>query len=269
MISNELLEEVIHISNKNKYISKELLLKIVLDAIDKLDSSAKSKFNDVIFSKIGWNWSAAAWCNESGIMELNYRMIIRDCKHLGEGNFLTSNLIALIYPLHEIQHMNENYKLTTNSLESELLKLGTLECIYSLLEKKYGSKRVDKKYEKFLSDCVDIMPIEKIAEVDAHRMLLKSLDNYPVFYSKYKDSYDYMIYEYFGALIMGYNDNYSNMPVFDYLLRLQEIGYKVKLEDVKLLSKLNNDTSIEDKLKYGVKVSEEEVESLRQKILKI
>jgi len=269
MISNELLEEIIYLSSKDKYISKELMLNIILNVIDKLDNSARSKFNDVVFSKINLKWCAASWSNETGIMELDYRTIIKDCKYLGEGNILTSNLLALIYPLHEIQHMNENYKITTNTLESDLIKLGTIESIYSLFKEKYSENKANKQYVKFINQYSDIMPTEKIAEVDAYRTLLDSLKNYPEFPINYIDSYEDLIYEYFCSLIIGYNDFYTNTPVSDYLSRLREIGYEEKIIDENLISKLNSISSIEDRLKYGAKVSNEEVENVRQKILKI
>ena len=99
-------------------------------------------------------------------------------------------------------------------------------------------------------------------------MLLNSLNSYIGFYNKYKESYDNINEEYFESLIMEYNDDYSNFPLLQYLQKLKKLGYKITLDDLKLIKEISNISSLEDRLKYGAKVTSEEVESIRQKILK-
>ena len=55
MISQELLDEIIYISLRKKFIDKEFIERIVLDIISKSDETTKNIFGGLYFRKINWD----------------------------------------------------------------------------------------------------------------------------------------------------------------------------------------------------------------------
>lgn len=282
MISNELLEEVINISKKGRYISKGLLLRIAINVIENLDYKTKSKFQELNFIESDWEFALACCDRKRGIIEVDYDRLLNQERKLNAMNYLKANLSIIQYILHETEHLNEHFKSSQNDLQAKLINISSGDFVHSTFMKKSKSisriKKIEfanKKFQEFNEEYWQVIPIEKIAEADSYRNILSSLDVYPNFKKEFKDTYLLILRDYLRALKCGYHKDYHgnelvyNIPLIDYLTAL---NYKIKLEDLGLRLKTNSNISsklsIEDRMKFGLPIKEVDVKELhKQKII--
>lgn len=282
MISNELLKEVIDVSNRNQYISKDLLLRVVYNVIENSNPITKSTFSEIKFINSRFSTFQAQCFEESGLINVFYNLIKKDVKHYTNISYLLANLLIIRVLLHEIEHLNEAYKATLPGLKGRILKINSSKFMDKMWEEKskvYTSKRkrqryIKNKYSELNTEYWSIYPCEKIAEADSMELLLRSLDNYPNFKKTYKKEYIYLLKGYIDGLKQGYNYDGKtgkyNSPLKDYL---NFIEHYVKYEDLGFVlqkasesKKLSESFSVEERMKLGLPVSLEEIKSVSKKI---
>lgn len=278
MISNELLEEVISVSKNKKFISKGLLLRIVVNVIENSNDVTKSKFQDFRCGELGWDFAVAAGDKENGIVYLNYDKALHLEKNKHVFSYLKSNLNIIQIILHEIEHLNELYKIEKNNFESKFI----IKSVSDLISEKcfeIGKNLFDNRdeaiyyrnmrYRMFYEKYWDIIPTEKIAELDSYEKLIRSLDKYPNFYNNHPKIYEYFVEEYINSLKLGYNSKEEiekyNIPLIDYLSALKTINCRLYLEDfgVSLKTKTSSgNIPLEKRMRYGLPVTKQEIEEL-------
>lgn len=285
MISNELLEEVIHLSKEGKFIDKGLLIRIAISAIEQLDPITKSKFRDLKIEHLDSSFGLACCDRRQGIILLDYDKLIEQEKEAKVLSYLRANLSIIQYALHEKEHLDEYYKITKNDIQAKLINISSggyvADIIYDWLIKNLEDKKhlediLCKKFNNFQEKNWEIIPLEKIAEADSQMSILNSLEAYPDFIKKHPKIYEYFLKEYLYALYAGYEYNESldihEAPIFKYLKELRKYGVVIKLEDIGLELTTPSISkpifTLEDRFKYGFPVKTDSVEKLRTKILK-
>lgn len=278
MISNELLYEIIYVSLKGRLISKDLLVRVAYDVIGNLNHITQSKFNDLRFVDIKEDLGMCYCVKEDGLIGYDYNKIISRFEKIPNYPKLELNLLIIQKLLHEIEHLNEFYKITKNDLQAKLIECSTGEYIMDLFDTIALSKitdedkaydYADKLYMEYNINYWDIIPMEKIAEADSFKRILASLDNYDGFDTKYLDVYSDVMEMYCGSLKLGYHYNKKtglyNAPLLKYLKVLKNIGGEIDLSEIIIPE---NNYSLEDRLKYGLKVSNDEFNELEKIKLK-
>ena len=200
-------------------------------------------------------------------------------------SYLVANLTMLEFLLHEFEHLKEMYKQQQNEIIDILINNCSADFIIELVEdkyipdvlKKYTNSRIlesylHKKYKKFYLPIWDVCPDEKIAESDAHKILLDSVNAYPNFNATNKEDYEQIILDYMSSLLMGYKKNDENnkysVPLKKYLSTIQKIDVQNKLDmSIWNLLKEGHKYTIEERMKYGLPIKQQEVEEVKKKIL--
>ena len=176
MISDELLEEVINISSKEKYIDKKILQRVFDEVFVDLDDYTKSKFNGLEFAPIFDEVDTLAICNpEEGTIQFDLFECYKEENKNKNLNMLKRNLNIINNLLHEIEHLKQPYKLTKNNFESKILKCSIMT----------NNSSYDNLY--------NFIPAEKIASANSWKVLLKNLLCYPEFKEKFFDEYKFII----------------------------------------------------------------------------
>lgn len=278
MINNELIEELLKISKQNKIIDKEFIKKIISSIIEKLNYESKSKFNGVVFINMDWDCALATFNKYTNEIEIDYNKAVKHFKDLLNDDYFKINLEFIHCILHEIQHLDEYYKLTQNDIQAKILNVGTGEFIYSYLRYKnkqvYGTKNeidyyTKKDYYDFYLKYWVLIPSERIADYGAATILKNSLDKYPNLNINKIDT-NYLLYNLFYILEDGYiydkeKERY-NMPLLKYF---EALGYKTNLESfgikIDLLGNVLNELDVEYKMKLGLPITYEEHEKLKIK----
>lgn len=283
MISNELLEEVINVSKKKKFISKGLLFRIIINTIENSNDITKERFKEIKYVNFDNRFALASCQRNLGIIEVDYKNIIGSKKEFTDVSYLTSNLLIIQSVMHEVEHLNEEYKTTKKGFKAQLLRINSqkfLDNMWKDKSKKFISKRkrqkyIDDKYLQYSTQYWEIFPVEKIAEAESFELLLGSLDKYPNFKKNYKKEYIFILKEYINKLKQGYIYNSQtekyNVPLRDYL---KFINYYVKYEDLNLVLQKSNETknlrtkfSIEERMKFGLPITNEDIKQVTSKIL--
>lgn len=230
MISQELLDEIIYVSMKNEFISKELIKKIVIDIVNNSDEITKNHFKGLEFIKENWDF-AVAGCYNDGRITADYDALIEDYDN-PEKSFLQNNLAIIQCLMHEIGHLKHKSHKTLGTFESKLLKYSGTSYISGLYFNRAFVKTNDmklsrrialKKTKKFYENNIAIIPTERIAEIGSRKELLDSVKAYPNFISMYFDEYRSVNNAYVTALKDGYKKLESgmyNVPIIEYFARL-------------------------------------------------
>jgi len=259
MISQELLDQIIYVSLKKQYITKELIEIVVLDVIDNCDKLTKNLFGGIYFGEASFDFFIAE-ADENNRIIANYEEMIRQAELSKYQSYIERNLKIIAYLLHEIEHLKEERKLQKNTFESNIIRLSNLEYvfnqIYKSVSKKISNYKVAeiislKKYEYFYKKNWCFMPIERIAEVEARRVILKSLKNYEGFSDNFFDEYKNLTGYYISALKMGYEvRDYSkyNSPLFRFYKSLECI------DDLKNILNIVPKLTSEQKMMYGLPI---------------
>ena len=284
MLSNELIEEVIYVSSKGEFVSKELLLKIAFNIIESLDDITKSKFNEIKFVDLKGDFGLANCSRTYGIIEVDYEALINQERQNIFYSYLKSNIDIIQYFFHEIEHLNEFYKEQNYNLEARLVGISSgifiSDVIYNLaykynINEEEQDNFIDNKFNKFQERYWEILPTEKIAEVDSYKNLLDSFKKYPDFSVKYPKLYYYLVDKYIDSYRLGYKYNARNkklnIPLINYLNALKTLECNIELKDLGIVLKeknIDNNLSSLDKFKYGLPITVENARALnKEKVL--
>lgn len=253
MISNELLEEIIDISLKGKYIDKKILQKVFDEVFVSLDDYTKRNFNRFEITEIFSLNNTVAACNpEEGIILFD----IYESYYVENQNkylsVLSRNLNIIINLLHEMEHLKELYKMTKQNFESKILK-SSIDCAH-------------KNYKKLY----EFIPAEKIASANSWENLFYNIKLYPNFKENFYDEYKFVNNEYIKNLKLGYYFSESfetyNKPLFHYL---SKIGQKEVLEYAEKYYIENQDILVlNDKLKYGLPITKNDMRMINKQKIK-
>lgn len=286
MIESELLEEVIYLSANGKFITPDLLDRIIKKIIDNCNDTTKKQFNGAIIfkeNKKEENYNAAYDSMEKEI-KIYYMNIIKSGINFKHYNIFETNFYMLQTILHEIEHLKLDTDLSINDFEKKLANLSSLRFIRLLLLKNLNS--ILKKYEYsimmelylafkttiFYNKNWSIFPEEKITEANSGKILLNSIDKLSNFKTNNSNEYRFVLDLYYKSLLLGYKynkkKNLYNVPIFQYLEKLNKIDSK-GLVDNTIIEEIKNieNYSIEDRLKYGFPIQSIEVEEVKKKIL--
>lgn len=265
MISNKLIEEIIYISSKNKFIDKEMVLKILIDSMKEDDDIVKRRLNGLTFNRVD---SGVASCDKKrGIIVVDIYKIYNQ-KNSNEYvylSILSYNLFIVQCILHELQHLKEFYQKNENDFESLLIKYSSSEFLY------YNIKNDQEKRNLFYKKVYKLIPNERLANINSSEALLQSLNNYPNFSLNYLDSLLFINNLHIDYFKIGYilQKNYQyNFPLYEYL---NVIGIDLKTINY-ILEIVNefNDIDSKTKMKYGLQITTEDINNLnKMKIKKI
>ena len=289
MIKNEYIEEIIDTSCKEKIISKGLINRIALSLVEELDPLTKSKFQEFSFAENLWNNPTVyASCDKNeGIIYYCYEHALQSAIILlnEKNTHLYSNFTILQYLIHELEHLKEDYKKQQNETERKLIINSSHELVIEMLIDKYFpnvlKKYKDKivlqnllfhMYQKFYLPIWNICPDEKIADSDAYKIIVDSINNYPNFKNDFKEDYDDIIISYISSLLTGYRkNNYTqkfNIPLQKYIEKIKKIDICSKM-DYTMKDIINNSDcySEEEKMKYGLPIVSEDISKVKSKYL--
>lgn len=279
MISNELLEEVISVSKKGKFISKGLLLRIVMNSIEQLDYVSKSNFQEIKIVNLDNDFGIANFTKDTGVIEFDYNALIKQEIDSKVFIHLKSNLLIIQQVLHEVEHLDEVSKMKRNDVQSKLISISEndflSDSIYEFLKKRNVKEKIIPKYLKTKFDIFnekywDIIPTEKIADVDSFKKIIDSMDNYPEFKRVHKNIYKSLYLEYLDSFKLGYKyikkEEKYNVPIYKYLRALKFLECNIKFKEICTdLSEINS----LDKFKFGFPVDDSDIGNIEMKILKI
>ena len=255
MINQELLDEIIYVSLKKQFISKELIEKIVLDIISNCDETTQNIFGGLYFKEVNWDCMIAV-VDEYNNINANYDKMI-ELAYIDNRSYLEQNLKIMCYLLHEIEHLKEVFKRENNTFESKIVKYGCDEYIsYKLgvpvLEKEKDEEKskkiIDHRYEKFNEKNWTLIPCERIAEVTARKNIVKSLVNYPGYDKNFFNEYKNLTNFYISALKLGYlKRDYSvgSAPIYRFFNSLNGLNH------LKYIMSVATKLTPEEKMMYG------------------
>ncbi len=262
MISNELLEQIIYLSEKGILVDKNLINHIVLDEINNSDYITKDIFSGLTFEKI-YEKDIMCLCNTlKGIITVDLNKLYK--YHRRTENVLYTNLQIVRYVLHELEHLKEKYKSTKDDTIKLLLDISNPDIMYDIYKSKLLSKkRKDKKVDKLYFKLYNFIPGERIADIDSSLKILKSVKSYPKNLNIHKKLEKDYINNLYSGYIKVFKGNMFNVPLEDYLYNINQEKY---LYDFKFYSSdkkefYDNVTklySIEDKMRFGLPITIDE-----------
>ena len=220
MISNNLFEEIIKISERGKLLDRKMIKIIVKEIISSADRYTKRRFKLVNFN------CSDKYCAIADIDHGKLTVSIPSCyeevKSYRNASTLEKNLHILAIILHEVEHLKEVYKKRFNRIEGKLIKLSDYQTDYYVGE--------DVNYDTYYTD-----PSEKIAYASSYKKLLEFLINYPGFNEKYFREFAHINNEYIERLKYGYKEtsrNRCNTPLIDFTRELnrEDVFKKTKLK---------------------------------------
>lgn len=255
MISNELLEEVIDISKKDKLIDKIFILKLVKEIISNTDEITQNKFNYFGFCN---NKDFLGKTNpNTGVILLSLGECYK-AVNIEKIPMLEKNINIINTILHEVEHLKEYSKEQKNGIEGKLIYISNFSNSYA-----DSKTNLDRYY---------LNPSEKIAHAQSWKELLKIVKQYPNFITEHQTTYYYINNMYIGDLKQGYKKSKSgkyNTPLFDFLISINRssLGSEIfKLVPVSE-NKISNNISLEKKFMYGLKITNEDMKNLNSKKL--
>ena len=253
MISNELLEEIIDISLKGKYINRTIVIKAFNEIFQTLDIYTQNNFEELIFGKINRKRNIQACCApDSKNIAVDLLQLYYELNKHKNFSMLMRNLSIITTLFHEVEHLKEPYKISKNNFESKLLKCSEM----------YDEELQDRVY--------DYIPCEKIAFANSHKIMLNNIKNYPDFKNKYFDEYRRINNNYILNLKRGYcffeDVEQYNVPLYCFLKETNQTKFLSELCHLKLASDNNiNKISIDKKLKYGLPITKEDIDEINKK----
>ena len=263
MISEEILEEIIHLSKRRQLLDKKLILKIAISIIDNLDDESKSIFSGIKFvgNRVLGITNFAQFNEDSGSILMNMDQM-NGLKR--EYSILYCNLQLVETLMHEINHLKESYKKKKGGIEAFLITASddflSKNNIYKDIQKHYldcnkKQELLDRLYGKVYFEIYDFIPGERIAEISAYEDLISSLNNYPNFRKAYKKD--------FALLKMNLYDEYVRVYVKDIIPLVEYfklINYFDALQGLSFFSTIRREFlenskkyfKVEDRFKYGL-----------------
>lgn len=259
MINQELMDEIIYISLKKQFISKDLIEKIVLDVISNCDEITQNIFGGLYFKEVNWDCMIAITDENNNIIA-NYDKMI-ELADIDTRSYLERNLKIMCYLLHEIEHLKEDFKRDNNTFESKIVKYGCDEYISYKLgvpvlqkvkDEEKAEKIIDRRYEKFNEKNWALIPCERIAEVAARKNIVKSLVNYPGYDKIFFDEYKNLTKFYIVALKMGYSNrdyNVHSAPIYRFFKSLHSY------ETFRYIMHISPKLALKEKMMYGFPIT--------------
>lgn len=286
---NEYLEEVISLSNKDEFISKELIEKIINFRVEQEDKVTKEKFSGVIFGKTNWSGNIMCTCDmNSGNIFVDYEKIMSEYIKVNKINMLQKNARIISYLFHEVNHLKEDSIISLLNFESLLISYSGFEVFYPLVETKIKhfrylindclyKKIFEYKQDKLYLKIYDKIPSERIANIRSYKETFEVFNNYPNFKEKYIDDLEYINEIYRNQYYLGY-DNYNKQgkyykgPLLDYLKFIKMFNLLEELdfycEDIKrFIEKTSKEFTLEERMLYGLPVTLKETEELNKKLI--
>lgn len=282
-MKQEYLEELISFSNKEEFVSKKLIEKIIYDIVDE-----DCRLNQVIFGVTSWSGDVKCSC------DINYRNILVDYEKLrkdynkSKKSSLQKNLILLSYLFHEVEHLKEDSIISLLNFESLLISYSSIDIFYPLAESKLKHmkyfiadniyiKMLEKQQDQLYLKIYDKIPGERIANIRAYKQVFEAVNYYPNFKEKYIDDFKFINNLYKDQYYLGY-DNYKKKdkfykgPLLDYLKFIKMTGllddFDFYCEDIKrFLEKSSKEFSIEERMLYGLPVTLKETDELDKKLI--
>ncbi len=256
MISSELFEEIIEISNNGKLIDKYIIRKIVKELISNSDKITRRKFKALKFES---NPDCCARANvEYGELKVSLESCYEDVNTYKGASILEKNLHIIAVILHEVEHLKEIYKVKCNKTEGKLINLANYQVNYN--------KDGDVNYDTYYMD-----PSEKIAYALSYKKLLDFLNNYPNLKKTYFTEFSHINDEYIERLKYGYkkkSNGMYNVPLIDFSSKLGDLSVfnrvKFRLVRTRNIRKIRR-MSIEERLMYGLPVTKRKMKLLERK----
>ena len=282
-MKQEYLEELISFSNKDQFVSMELIEKIIYDIVDE-----KCRLNQVIFGDTSWSGDVKCSCdiNSRNIL-VDYEKIKKDYNNSKKSS-LQKNLILLSYLFHEVQHLKEDSIISLLNFESLLISYSSFDVFFPLAESKLKhmkcliddnlyKKIVEKKQDQLYLKIYDKIPSERIANIRSYGEVFELIYNYPGFKEKYIDVLKFMNQIYKNQYYLGYDNykkpgNYYKGPLLDYLkfIKMSNLlaDFDFYCEDSKVfLEQSSKEFSIEERMLYGLPVTLQETDELDKKLI--
>lgn len=274
MLSTELIDEVIDVSLKKQFISKEFIEKIIFEVINNSDKITKKLFNKVTFEEDDWDIAFATANLATGKINIKYEYIIDYYTKCDNISFFKINLIIIQILLHEITHLKEKGKILLGNYESKIIKYGRGEYFGSVYfyrafnktcNTSFANRYCEKKYKLFYEQNYKLIPTERIADAVAYREILDSLKCYPNFLDLYFNEYKAIEHLYFKVLKRGYerlNSGKYSVPIIDYFKAirrvddLEKIGFNL---ETKTIPNEIKDFDLETKMMYGFPITHKEI----------
>lgn len=270
MVSNELLEQIIYLSSKNILIDENLIVKVILEQINKADYITQDIFSRVVFDKISEK-DIMCLCNTiKGIIVVDLNKLYKYHRKIEDTLYI--NLQIIRYVLHELEHLKEVYKSTKDDITKLLIDLSDPNIMYDIyMNKLLSKKRKDKKVDKLYFKLYNFIPGERIADIDSSFKLLESINSYPKKLNITKSLEKDYINNLYRGYVRVFKDNMFNIPLVDYLYNIKKEEY---LNDFEFYSNdidefYNNTTklySIEDKMRLGLPITVDESKVINGRI---
>lgn len=282
MINQELLEEIMFKSSKKQYIDKSLIERVLIDVINNEDDITRQCFNGIVFKDIMCKSILCHFSPSKGIITVDYKKLLSlfdsHSNELNKSHILKNNIEILQFALHEVQHLKEKSKLSKDNIESILIDLSStkifkimsedrIKIFKKILSEKTFNSIADKAYGKVYIKLYELIPGERIAQIDSYKLIVNSIRNFPEFENCYKKVFDDIFLQYFTQYFLGYKrkGDKFNIPVLEYLNKINCIDSVDKdLIYSKLSEKAFSEKNIsaEEKMKYGFQVTSNEIKGL-------
>lgn len=230
---------------------------------------------DVVYKNVERD-EAMAYSPAKKIITINFEHYYEIMNQYKEAPIIIFNALFLLTILHEIAHAIQFKKIFegSNDFETNLLKLCFVRINYdaSLSNPKSWSELFSSikevfvyapKFDKFYLNNLDIFPSERLAEIYASSHCRNWMTQYVP-----KDNLDNL---YFTHLCFGYDFSKKiSSPTERFIsLYCKKRFYKPLFDSKESLRSIFEQTkcfSIEDRLKYGLEVKEEDFERVKQLI---
>ena len=253
MISNELLNEIIEISEKGQLLDSKMIRKIVKEVVSNIDRYSRNLFGPLRFKQ------SKVFNAETNISTGEMRFCLENCykdiNAIKDATVLEKNLHLLGTILHEVEHLQEQYKLRKGKIEGKLINVSNYQVDY-LID------------EELNEDTYYVNPSEKIAYGLSYRKLIDILSNHPNFTKKYPKVFKNIYNTYIMNLELGYNLDMPNVPLIDFITSFDDVEYlkqiKIRLSRKRNMFKINK-MDLEDRFMYGMPVSKRHVKLLERK----
>lgn len=272
MISNELLDEIIYISLKKEFISKELIERIVFEVLNNCDEITQNHFAGLYFEKLDWDY-ALAGCYSDGRIVADYLGLLEEFAK-EEYTYLQKNIDIIQYLIHEIWHLKEINKKLSHTFEGKLLMHSGVNFVANVYFNRAFFKTKDVEFantfaaencKKFYEDNYILIPTERIAEIGSKKDILDSLNLYPDFKLKYFDEYKEVNNSYVSKLKEGYRvlkNGKLSIPIIEYFTKLgrlrdlKKLGFDLK--DKKLPKETRSFDTV-TKMIYGFPIESKDI----------
>ena len=261
MISEKIIEEIIHTSEKEKFLSKIQILRFAKEIIETLENDTRNRFQKIRFTGPYWKDPEYATTEvKKGIISFNMETVYSSMKERNKliDSYLTCNLEILAILIHEIQHLREPYKMMKSKTDNLLLKYGSIKYIQMRIRNMYPNIS-EEQFQRLYLKLYNFIPTERIADIDSYKILFDSVLNFPDFKEKNNIEFSIIRQAYILNNIGVYDK--SKYPLYHYLKKIDRLDLTDKIEDI-----YGNELSLDEKLRIGLRLDSEDTNSFEKKI---